>query len=155
MRTSPQPPTGTRDGEPDPDATGQGSSPAELESLVKKLRSDLGGVHDGLKRAARVEWQRLKVRAVDAGFRAAFFLSLLAFAVSASITAAILIAAGIRGALAVWSRAGWVGDLGAGFAILGIAIGGALGVRAHLRNECVLGAKRDPADEGPAGNGRP
>lgn len=143
MRTGQRPPAGTRESEPHPDASGDGSSSAELESLVKDLRFDLRRIRDGLKRMVQIEWRRLQVRGIDALFRALIILCLLGFCFAASITAAILIAYGIREALVGLTQAVWIGNLGAGIGILAIAIGAGLAFRNRLRDACVRGAKSD------------
>lgn len=127
---------------PDTDESEAGSSDAELESLVKGLRSDLGGVRDGFRRTLFVEWQRLRARAVDACFRAAFGLCLLAFGVAASMAGALLIAGGLYKAIVLWTRVEWIGGLGAGLGILAIAAVVGAVVRNHLRNESLVRAKR-------------
>jgi len=154
MQPSPRPP-GAVKGQPASESP-DGESPTDgLEIQVKELRSDLGNIHDSLKRTVRIEWQRLQLRAVDAGFRAAYFLCLFAGILAASVTAALLIAFGIREALVAWSGSTWVGNLGAGVVILGLAAGVGLAVRSRLRNECVRRAKGAPAEPGPERNGNP
>lgn len=130
-----------RGGSPAPDATGAGDS-AELQALVRSLRSDLRSVYGSLRRTVFVEWQRLRLRAVDAFFRAAFFICLLAFALTATISASILIVHGIRKAFAAWSGVEWAGDLGGGFVILAAILGACLGVRTHQRRSIVQQTRR-------------
>jgi len=127
---------------PDTGESDTGTSDAELETLVKGLRSDLGGVRDGIRRTLLVEWQRLRARAVDACFRAAFGLCLLAFGLAASVAGALLIAGGLYKAIVLWTRVEWIGGLGAGLGILAIAVGFGVAVRNHLRNESLDRAKR-------------
>lgn len=155
MQPSPLPPPGARESEPDSDGSGEESSNAGLDSQVKELRSDLGAIRDSLKRTVRIEWQRIQLRAVDACFRAGYFICLFACVLAASITAALLMAIGIREALVSWSRSEWIGNLGAGLVILGLAMGVGLAVRSHLRNECVRKAKGALAEPGPERNGSP
>jgi hypothetical protein len=112
------------------------------EDLVKELRSDLGRIRDSFQRIVGVEWQRLRLRAVDACFGAAFLVCLFSFAVGASLGGALLLALGLREALTLWSGAAWVGDLGAGTALLGFAMGALLTLRARFRSDCVREAKR-------------
>jgi len=131
-----------RGGTPSPDPTGEGTSSAELEALVRELRAHARGVYGSLKRLVFVEWQRLRLRAVDAFFRAAFFLCVLGFALAASITAAGMILRGIRGAILAVSDVPWMGDLGAGLLILVIALGAGLGIRQHLRSRIVHQTRR-------------
>jgi hypothetical protein len=131
-----------RGGAPAPDATGAGNSSAELEALVRELRSDLRSIYGSLKRTVFVEWQRLRLRAVDGFFRAAFFLCLLGFALAASISASLLVVRGVRMALVAWSKTEWFGDLAGGFVILGLALGGCLAVRMHLRRDIVRQTRR-------------
>lgn len=131
-----------RGGAPAPDATDAGNGSAELEALVRELRSDLRGIYGSLKRTMFVEWQRLRLRALDGFFRAAFFLCLLGFALAASISAALLVVRGVRMALVAWSETEWVGDLVGGVVILGVALGGCLAVRMHLRRDLVRQTRR-------------
>lgn len=128
--------------EADTDEGETGSSDTELESLVKGLRSDVSGVRDGIKRTLFVEWQRLRARAVDAFFRAAFGLCVLAFGMAASIAGALLIAGGLYKAIVLWTEVEWIGGLGAGVGILALAAGVGVAVRNHLRNESLDRAKR-------------
>jgi len=146
MRTGQRSAAGPRESGPQPDASGDGSPSAELESLVKDLRSDLRRIRDGLKRIIQVEWRRLQVRGIDALFRTLIILCLLGFCFAASITAAILIAYGIREALVGWTQAVWIGNLGAGIGILAIAIGVGLAFRNRLRDSIVRAAKRDGSE---------
>jgi hypothetical protein len=131
-----------RGGAPEPDATGSEDASVELEALVRELRSDLRSIYGSLKRMVFVEWQRLRLRAVDAFFRAAFFLCLLGFALAATISSSLFIVHGIRNAVLAWSGSEWVGDLGGGLVILAVVLGGCLAVRAHLRHDIVRKARR-------------
>jgi hypothetical protein len=131
-----------RGGTPSPDATGDGNSSAELEALVRELRSDLRSIYGSLKRTVFVEWQRLRLRAVDTFFRAAFFLCLLGFALAATISASLYVVRGIRNGLVAWSGADWVGDLAGGLVILGVSLGACLLVRMHLRHDIVRQTRR-------------
>lgn len=138
MRTEHRPPAG---------ASGDEGSPAGLESLLKELRFDVRRIRGGLARIVRVEWLRLQLRGIDALFRAALALCLLGFCFASSVAAAFLIAHGIREALFGWSQAAWLGNLGAGLAILGIAIGAGLVLRTRLRNACLRKAKEDQSPD--------
>jgi len=150
MRTTPRPPAAMGEIEPEAGTSEEVGPSGEMETLVKDLRSDLGGIHDSLKRTLHVEWQRFRLRTLDACFRAAFLVCLFGFALAASVSGAVLVAAGLREAVTLWSGAAWLGDLGAGSAILGFAIGLLWVVRARLRRNCVLEAKR--AGKSPNGN---
>jgi hypothetical protein len=131
-----------RGGTPSPDATGEGNSSAELEALVRELRTDLRSIYGSLKRMVFVEWQRLRLRAVDTFFRAAFFLCLLGFALAATISASLYVVRGIRNGLHAWSGSEWIGDLAGGIVILAVSLGGCLLVRTRLRNDIVRQTKR-------------
>jgi len=131
-----------RGGTPESDATDSGDASIELEALVRELRTDLRSIYGSLKRTVFVEWQRLRLRAVDAFFRAAFFLCLLGFALAATISASLFIVRGIRNGLVALSGAEWVGDLAGGLVILAVSLGGCLAVRVHLRNDIVRQARR-------------
>jgi hypothetical protein len=102
----------------------------------------VSGVRDGIKRTLFVEWQRLRARAVDAFFRAAFGLCVLGFGLAASIAGALLIAGGLYQAIVMWTRVEWIGSLGAGIGILALAAGVGVAVRNRLRNESLDRAKR-------------
>jgi hypothetical protein len=136
-----------RGGAPASDPTDEGASSVELEALVRELRVHARGVYGSLKRLVFVEWQRLRLRAVDAFFRAAFFLCVLGFALAASITAAVMILRGLRGAILAMSDTPWLGDLGAGLLILAIALGAGLAIRQHLRGRIVHQTRRGLASE--------
>lgn len=125
----------------DPIETGSG----DMSALIATLRSDLHGIYGNVKRALYVEWQRLQLRAVDVFFRAAFYVCLLAFALTASVSAALLVVQGIKHALLAMTGAEWVGDLGAGLAVLAFVIVGGVAVRLHLRREIVRKTKRSLA----------
>ncbi|MCE9593781.1 MAG: hypothetical protein K8S98_06280 [Planctomycetes bacterium] len=114
----------------------------ELDALLLELRANAGGLWQSLKRALYVEWQRLYLRALDNYFRAAFFLCLLGFSLAASISAALLVVDGVRGAFATFTGEPWVGSLGAGLVVLALTFGVCLGVRAHVRRDVVKETER-------------
>lgn len=113
-----------------------------LEAQLKELRGDLRGVYDSLRRVVFVEWQRLRLRAVDTYFGAVFYICLLGFAMAASVSASLLVVSGIKGGIHAWSGAEWIGDFGAGAVVIGMLLCGGLAVRAHLRHKIVREAKR-------------
>ena len=113
-----------------------------IETLFAHTRAEITSLLSSLKRIAFVEWQGIRLRALDVFFRGAFFLCLLGFGLTASISASLMLVSGARGALQSWSGAGWVGELGAGTIVLsGVMLGG-LGVRAALRIQLVRQAER-------------
>jgi hypothetical protein len=114
-----------------------GATPGELDALLLELRANAGGLWKGVKRALYIEWQRLYLRALDNYFRAAFFLCLLGFSLAASISAALLVVDGVRGAFAVFTGAPWVGSLCAGLVVLLLTFGACLVVRARVRRGVV------------------
>jgi len=125
-----------------PETSAESDQPSELQSLLKGLRSDLRGMYGSLRRVVFVEWQRLRMRAVDTYFRAVFYICLLGFALAASISASLLVVSGIKGGIHAWSGAEWVGDFGAGLVIVAVLLIGGFMVRAHLRQEIVRDTKR-------------
>jgi len=146
MPTGQRSAAGPRGSEYRPDDSGNGRPSAELETLVKDLGSDLRRMRDGIRRMVQVEWRRLQVRGIDAFFRAGVVLCLIGFCFAASITAAILIAYGIREALISWTHAAWIGNVGAGLGILAISIATGLAFRNRLRDAIVRAAKRDGSE---------
>ena len=125
----------------DADAPEPESLSGDMESLFQELRSDLGDIRAGFKRAVRLEWRRFQLRLVDAFFNAAFLLGLVALGLAAAIAAAYFIAQGVRGGLLAWTEIPWVADLGAGLSILALGMGEFLALRSYVRNACVRKAK--------------
>ena len=109
----------------------------DIEALFAHTRAEFASLIDSLKGIAFVEWQGIRLRAIDVFFRGAFFLCILGFGLAASISAALMLVSGARGALHSWSGAEWVGDLGAGNIVFAGVILGGLGVRAALRIQLV------------------
>jgi hypothetical protein len=136
-----------RGGAPEPDATGSGDASAELEALVRELRSDLRSVYGSLKRIAFVEWQRMRLRAVDMFFRAAFILGLLGLVAIAGIAAGIYLMMGVRGALVAWTGVPWIGDLSTGLIVILGTLFGCLAVRRRVHNRILRRTKRRLAAE--------
>lgn len=110
-----------------------------------ELRGDVDRLFSSLKHAWAVERKRLYMRAVDAFFRGTFFLCILGFGLTASISAALLVVQGLRNAIGAWSGAQWVGELTAGLACLAVVVIGGLAVREHLRREIVRDTRRQVA----------
>lgn len=115
---------------------------SQLQSAVGEMRKVLGSLADSLRQVAFIEWQRLRLRAVDSFFRLAFFLCILGFGLTASIAASLRVVEGIRSAFEAWSGAAWFGDLGAGLVVLSIIVLGGIAVRAHLRHDILRSTRR-------------
>ncbi|MFN0241724.1 MAG: hypothetical protein ACKVWV_02435 [Planctomycetota bacterium] len=111
----------------------------------KELRGDVDRLLSSVKHAWAVERKRIHMRAVDAFFRTTFFLCILGFGLTASISAALLVVQGLRNAVGAWSGAQWVGELTAGIACLAVVVIGGIAVREHLRREILRGARRELA----------
>lgn len=136
---------GRRGGIHDPASVRDALARGEYDAVTGELKSVLVSLFDGLRQVAFVEWQRMRLRIVDSFFRAAFFLCILGFGLTASIAASLRVVEGIRSAFHAWSGAAWFGDLGAGLVVLSIIVLGGIGVRAHMRREIVRETKRSLA----------
>src|SRR5262245_31846276 len=91
---------------------------AELDEHVRALRTQPSELIASAERAFYVEKQRLYLTAVEGFFRGLFYVCLTAFALTGAISASLLVVRGISSALAAWSGAPWVGELGAGATLL-------------------------------------
>jgi hypothetical protein len=117
---------------PDTDPPEDSSSP-ELDALARELRLDFRNIREGFSRLVLVQWLSFRTRAVSAAFSAALLLCLFGFCVSAVVLSASFLANGVRRAL---------GDVGAGFAILGAIAAIVLGLRAWFKIQGVRSAQR-------------
>lgn len=114
----------------------------QLQSAFAEMRKVFGSLAESVRQVAFIEWQRLRLRAVDSFFRLAFFLCILGFGLTASIAASLRVVEGIRSAFQTWSGAAWFGDLGAGLVVLSIIVFGGVAVRAHLRHDILRSTRR-------------
>ena len=110
---------------------------AGIDELFARTRTEVSNLLDSLKRILFVEWQGLRLRAIDVFFRGTFFLCIVGFGFAASVSAALMLVRGAKSALQAWSGAEWVGDLGGGALILSVLVLGGLVMRAVLRRELV------------------
>lgn len=115
---------------------------ASLDASASQLWSDVQRVAASARRVLYVESQRIHLFAVETYFRAAFYLCLLGFALTASVAASIFVVRGIHSALRAWSGAEWIGELGAGLVVLGVVFIGGRIVRANLSRDIVKRARR-------------
>ena len=121
-----------------------------LDATLAALQADIRRVLKGARRVVRVEAQRLHLFAVETFFRGAFYICLLGFALTASISAALFVVRGVRGALLAWSGAEWIGELGAGAVVLGVISLGGLAVRHQLRLKLMRRLRRTMLLDTPA-----
>lgn len=135
---------GNADGGPQADI-GEPRGGNDAAAHWKELRGDVDRLLSSVKHAWAVERKRLHLRVVDAFFRTTFFLCIVGFGLTASISAALLVVQGLRNAVGAWSGAQWVGELTAGIACLVVVVIGGIAVREHLRREILRGARRELA----------
>jgi hypothetical protein len=136
---------GTSQKEREPVAEDLGS----LDATLNALQTDVRRVLKGARRVVRMELQRLHLFAIETFFRTAFYICLLGFALTATISASLFVVRGVRGALLAWSGAEWVGELGAGAVVLGVISIGALTVRAQLRQKLMRRLRRSLLTDAP------
>jgi hypothetical protein len=114
----------------------------DLGALVGCVITDLRALGSSITGIAVLEWQRLRVRAIDAVLRTALLLLLFAAGTAAAIAAGVLVVAGARDALAEWVGAEWAGELLAGALVLiGLVLAGAT-LRSVVRRRIVAEAVR-------------
>ncbi len=97
--------------------------------------------------AAALHW--LQARLVEAGFAVALAAVALLAGVALTLAAALRIVAGLEHALALWSGEPWVGELGAGAAVLVVLIVAARLVRRRARRAVLADAPRPHRDAPP------
>jgi hypothetical protein len=110
----------------------------DLDSIASDLKIDLHGLRRSFDRAVKVEWIRLKTRILDSGIGAALYLFLFGFCLIIVFSSAAFLANAVRDAL---------GNLGAGFAILGAVLALILGFRAYVRASGLKKARRALEEE--------
>lgn len=106
---------------------------SDFDALTHSLRADLRGLRQSFETAVRVEWLRFKTRMVDSGIGLALYLFLFGFGLIIVFSAATFIANAIRDSL---------GNLGAGFAILGTVLVLILMLRIYVRASGARKARR-------------
>lgn len=121
------------------DDQGPGAASADdLDTLVREFRADLRGLNRSLRRAVRLEWLRFRALAVESGIRGVLYFSLFGFLLAMFLSAGVFIALAVRDGL---------GNLGAGFAILGVLLGGGLILKSAARRQGVRTARRALEEE--------
>lgn len=129
---------------------------AEVDALFGRTRTELTNLFGSLRRIAFVEWQGIRLRAVDAAFRGAFFVCAFFFLLAASISASLMLVRGLRLALEAWSGAAWLGNLAGGAIVIGLLAAGAIAAHRKVRRNIVrtaearLGLASRPASEAKA-----
>jgi hypothetical protein len=113
-------------------------APGDFDILLGGLRNELRDLADDLKRALRVEWQRVKAGTVDTLIGFGLYLFLFGFGLVLVITAAVFVALAIREAL---------GNLGAGLAVFGGVLGAFVALRLWLRRRGVAKARKALEEE--------
>lgn len=121
------------------DETGPGAPPADdIDALVQDFRGELRGLNRSLRRAVRLEWLRFRTRAVDAGLLGALYCGVFGFLLAIFLSAGVFIALAIRDSL---------GNLGAGFAIVGVLLAAGLVLKSVVSRSGVKAAKRALEDD--------
>src|SRR5262245_44977470 len=115
--------------DPDPGAPPDG----DLDALVRDFRADLRGLNRSLRRAVRLEWLRFRALAVDSGIQGALYVGLFGFILAIFLSAGVFISLAVRDSM---------GNLGAGFAILGVLLAGGLVLKSLVRRRGVRTARR-------------
>lgn len=113
-----------------------------LDASASQLWADVQRVAVSARRVVFVESQRIHLFAVETYFRAAFYLCLLGFALTASIAASVFVVRGIHSALRAWTGVEWIGELGAGLVVLAVVFAGGRLVRANLSRTIVKRVRR-------------
>lgn len=135
---------------------GAGLHDSDADSHFTHTRAELTNLFDSLKRIAFVEWQVMRLRAIDTFFRGIFFFSIASFTIAASIAAALLLVKGVRGAVEATGAAAWIGDLGGAAIVLALVAIVAIALRATLRHnrfrelEQRLTSRTQPSDGAPS-----
>jgi hypothetical protein len=124
------------------------TEPHEFELLFDRIRDAIETFARSVAGIAVLEWQRFKLRVVDACMGFIAVLLLLASVVAVAIAAGVLLVTGTRDALVAWTGTPWIGEIGAGALVLsGLLLGGAL-FRHITRRRLVAAAVRPrPARE--------
>lgn len=113
-----------------------------LDDSLAEMANETRRALDSARKVLYVESQRAHVLAVEAYFQVAFYVCLLGFGLTASISAALFIVRGIGSAIGSWSGSEWLGELGAGVAVLAVVVGGGLAVRTHLTRDILRRVKQ-------------
>jgi len=105
----------------------------DIDALAQDFRADLRGLNRSLRRAVRLEWLRFRTRAVDAGLLGALYCGVFGFLLALFLSAGVFIALAVQESL---------GNLGAGFAILGVLLGAGLILKSVMSRSGARAAKR-------------
>jgi hypothetical protein len=123
----------SRERDEDDDRDDENPEPSAFDTLTHELGVDLRGLRRSFETAVRVEWLRFKTRMLDSGISLALYLFLFGFGLIIVFSAAAFIANAIRDSL---------GNLGAGFAILGAVLVLILSLRIYVRASGARKARR-------------
>lgn len=116
-------------------------------AILGGVLAELRGFVASLAAVARLEWQRLQLRAIDSLLTFALFAVVLVVALAAAATAGVVLVAGVRDGLARWTGAVWAGELGAGLVVLFVLVCAGSLVRSLVRRRRVAAAVRPPPPE--------
>jgi hypothetical protein len=136
-------PETARNGDAPPtDAPRGAAAGPDAGEIFAAALDELRGCVASLLAVARLEWQRLHLRAIDALLRLALFAVVLVVGLAAAATAGVMFVAGVRDGLAQWAGAAWVGELGAGLLVSFALLCAWSGVRRSVRRRLVEAAVR-------------
>jgi hypothetical protein len=121
----------------------------ELAAALHSLSDHSSRLVESTRDLAALGWKRLQARLVEAGFAVALAAVALLAGVALVLAAALRIVAGLDHALARWSGEPWVGELGAGAAVLVALVVAARLVRRRARRAVLAGAPRPRGDAPP------
>jgi hypothetical protein len=132
----------------------------KFDNLLRQVRIELSGLIGSVGRTVFLEFQRLRLKAVDGFFRGALYLCLLSAGIALSICAVLQLASGVRGGLAVAFSSTWVADLVTGalqvLLVLGVGFGARAAFRADILRDTRMGMKAPaPTSDDPSIQGGP
>lgn len=126
----------------------------ELRVARERLHSEIDGVLTALKRAWLVERKVIGLVIFDAGYRAACYAALALAGLLTLLVATLLLLAGARHGLRVWTDGAWWSDVVLAVVLIGILAAVAHGVRRTVHRSTLATTHR-MLSETPAVGSRP
>lgn len=124
----------------------------ELAAALHSFSDHASRFVESTRDLAALGWKRLQARLVEAGFAVALGAWALLAGVTLALAAALRVVAGLEHALTRWTGEAWVGELGAGTAVLVALVVAARLVRRRARRAVLAGAPRPRGDASPPEN---
>ena len=124
----------------------------ELAAALHSFSDHASRLVESTRDLAALGWKRLQARLVEAGFAVALAALALLAGVALALAAALRVVSGIEHALARWTGEPWIGELGAGAAVLAALVVAARFVRRRARRAVLADAPRPRGDAPPPEN---